>query len=194
MCQAGTLLSSHGPLCPLTHRMTELGCPVHTNTRSILLASVLTFFRLPSPFSPSSAGKEEFVATFKGNEFFCYDLSHNPIQSSTDEITLSFRTLQRNGLMLHTGKSADYVNLSLKSGAVWLVINLGSGAFEALVEPVNGKFNDNTWHDIRVTRNLRQVSGCHPPSWSCRGKWVGQEEGLDFLEGRTINLEFACLG
>uniref|UniRef100_A0A4W6D9P6 Neurexin 2 n=1 Tax=Lates calcarifer TaxID=8187 RepID=A0A4W6D9P6_LATCA len=79
--------------------------------------------------------------------------------SSTDEITLSFRTLQRNGLMLHTGKSADYVNLSLKSGAVWLVINLGSGAFEALVEPVNGKFNDNAWHDVRVTRNLRQHAG-----------------------------------
>ncbi|XP_067380365.1 neurexin 2b isoform X11 [Channa argus] len=107
----------------------------------------------------SQTGKEESVATFKGNEFFCYDLSLTPIQSSTDEITLSFRTLQRNGLMLHTGKSADYVNLSLKSGAVWLVINLGSGAFEALVEPVNGKFNDNTWHDVRVTRNLRQHAG-----------------------------------
>uniref|UniRef100_A0A8C1TIF9 Neurexin 2 n=1 Tax=Cyprinus carpio TaxID=7962 RepID=A0A8C1TIF9_CYPCA len=106
-----------------------------------------------------SSGKEESVATFKGNEFFCYDLSMTPIQSSTDEITLSFRTLQRNGLMLHTGKSADYVNLSLKSGAVWLVINLGSGAFEALVEPVNGKFNDNAWHDVKVTRNLRQHSG-----------------------------------
>lgn len=114
----------------------------------------------PSSVSPRRhPGKEEFVATFKGNEFFCYDLSHNPIQSSTDEITLAFRTLQRNGLMLHTGKSADYVNLSLKSGAVWLVINLGSGAFEALVEPVNGKFNDNAWHDVRVTRNLRQVGG-----------------------------------
>uniref|UniRef100_A0A8C2CHV9 Neurexin 2 n=1 Tax=Cyprinus carpio TaxID=7962 RepID=A0A8C2CHV9_CYPCA len=107
----------------------------------------------------NSQGKEESVATFKGNEFFCYDLSMTPIQSSTDEITLSFRTLQRNGLMLHTGKSADYVNLSLKSGAVWLVINLGSGAFEALVEPVNGKFNDNAWHDVKVTRNLRQHSG-----------------------------------
>ncbi|XP_063043015.1 neurexin-2-like [Engraulis encrasicolus] len=106
----------------------------------------------------NSFGLEESVATFKGNEFFCYDLSLTPIQSSTDEITLSFRTLQRNGLMLHTGKSADYVNLSLKSGAVWLVINLGSGAFEALVEPVNGKFNDNAWHDVRVTRNLRQVT------------------------------------
>uniref|UniRef100_A0A8C1TFW7 Neurexin 2b n=1 Tax=Cyprinus carpio TaxID=7962 RepID=A0A8C1TFW7_CYPCA len=95
----------------------------------------------------------------KHSGFFCYDLSMTPIQSSTDEITLSFRTLQRNGLMLHTGKSADYVNLSLKSGAVWLVINLGSGAFEALVEPVNGKFNDNAWHDVKVTRNLRQHSG-----------------------------------
>ncbi|XP_072887462.1 neurexin-2-like isoform X23 [Hemitrygon akajei] len=103
--------------------------------------------------------KEESVATFKGVEFFCYDLSHNPIQSSSDEITLSFKTLQRNGLILHTGKSADYVNLALKNGAVSLVINLGSGAFEALVEPVNGKFNDNNWHDVRVTRNLRQHSG-----------------------------------
>ncbi|XP_067845082.1 neurexin 1a isoform X9 [Heptranchias perlo] len=103
-------------------------------------------------------GREEYVATFKGSEYFCYDLSQNPIQSSSDEITLSFKTLQRNGLMLHTGKSADYVNLALKDGAVSLVINLGSGAFEALVEPVNGKFNDNAWHDVKVTRNLRQVT------------------------------------
>uniref|UniRef100_A0A4W6C4E9 Neurexin 3b n=1 Tax=Lates calcarifer TaxID=8187 RepID=A0A4W6C4E9_LATCA len=102
--------------------------------------------------------KEENVATFRGSEYFCYDLSQNPIQSSSDEITLSFKTWQRNGLLLHTGKSADYVNLALKDGAVSLVINLGSGAFEAIVEPVNGKFNDNAWHDIKVTRNLRQVT------------------------------------
>uniref|UniRef100_A0AAY5K9F8 Neurexin 1 n=1 Tax=Esox lucius TaxID=8010 RepID=A0AAY5K9F8_ESOLU len=102
--------------------------------------------------------REDYVATFKGSEYFCYDLSPSPIQSSSDEITLSFKTLQRNGLMLHTGKSADYVNLALKNGAVSLVINLGSGAFEALVEPVNGKFNDNAWHDVKVTRNLRQVT------------------------------------
>uniref|UniRef100_A0A3P8YKQ8 Neurexin 3a n=1 Tax=Esox lucius TaxID=8010 RepID=A0A3P8YKQ8_ESOLU len=103
--------------------------------------------------------REENVATFRGSEYFCYDLSQNPIQSSSDEITLSFKTWQRNGLLLHTGKSADYVNLALKDGAVSLVINLGSGAFEAIVEPVNGKFNDNTWHDVKVTRNLRQQSG-----------------------------------
>ncbi|XP_064881938.1 neurexin-3a-like [Oncorhynchus nerka] len=103
--------------------------------------------------------REENVATFRGSEYFCYDLSQNPIQSSSDEITLSFKTWQRNGLILHTGKSADYVNLALKDGAVSLVINLGSGAFEAIVEPVNGKFNDNAWHDVKVTRNLRQQSG-----------------------------------
>lgn len=102
-------------------------------------------------------GQEESVATFKGNEFFSYNLSQSPIQSSMDELTLSFRTLQRNGLLLHTGRSADYVNLSLRNGALGLVINLGSGAFEALVEPTSGKFNDNNWHDVRVTRNHRQV-------------------------------------
>uniref|UniRef100_A0A8C7Y440 Neurexin 3a n=1 Tax=Oryzias sinensis TaxID=183150 RepID=A0A8C7Y440_9TELE len=81
------------------------------------------------------------------------------LQTSSDEITLSFKTWQRNGLILHTGKSADYVNLALKDGAVSLVINLGSGAFEAIVEPQNGKFNDNTWHEVKVTRNLRQLTG-----------------------------------
>uniref|UniRef100_A0A4W6CAS3 Neurexin 3b n=1 Tax=Lates calcarifer TaxID=8187 RepID=A0A4W6CAS3_LATCA len=109
-------------------------------------------------FSLVISAREENVATFRGSEYFCYDLSQNPIQSSSDEITLSFKTWQRNGLLLHTGKSADYVNLALKDGAVSLVINLGSGAFEAIVEPVNGKFNDNAWHDIKVTRNLRQVT------------------------------------
>ncbi|XP_049336127.1 neurexin 3b isoform X5 [Astyanax mexicanus] len=107
----------------------------------------------------SQQAREENIATFRGSEYFCYDLSQNPIQSSSDEITLSFKTWQRNGLLLHTGKSADYVNLALKDGAVSLVINLGSGAFEAIVEPVSGKFNDNAWHDIKVTRNLRQHSG-----------------------------------
>ncbi|KAM9842744.1 neurexin 3a [Aulostomus maculatus] len=102
--------------------------------------------------------REENVATFRGSEYFSYDLSQNPIQSSSDEITLSFKTWQRNGLILHTGKSADYVNLALKDGAVSLVINLGSGAFEAIVEPVTGKFNDNSWHEVKVTRNLRQVT------------------------------------
>lgn len=115
----------------------------------------LTFFF----FSLVISAREENVATFRGSEYFCYDLSQNPIQSSSDEITLSFKTWQRNGLLLHTGKSADYVNLALKDGAVSLVINLGSGAFEAIVEPVGGKFNDNAWHDIKVTRNLRQVIG-----------------------------------
>ncbi|CAL8393784.1 unnamed protein product, partial [Arctogadus glacialis] len=110
------------------------------------------------PNSTLAPAREENIATFRGSEYFCYDLSQNPIQSSSDEITLSFKTWQRNGLLLHTGKSADYVNLALKDGAVSLVINLGSGAFEAIVEPVNGKFNDNSWHDIKVTRNLRQVT------------------------------------
>ena len=133
-------------------------------------SQVLTAF----PFSFSVA-REENVATFRGSEYLCYDLSQNPIQSSSDEITLSFKTWQRNGLILHTGKSADYVNLALKDGAVSLVINLGSGAFEAIVEPVNGKFNDNAWHDVKVTRNLRQVmaEGRECPEAPLR--WLGRK-------------------
>ncbi|XP_036397813.1 neurexin 3a isoform X1 [Megalops cyprinoides] len=122
------------------------------------VSSVPGFSHMMMAEQAKSKAREDNVATFRGSEYFCYDLSQNPIQSSSDEITLSFKTWQRNGLILHTGKSADYVNLALKDGAVSLVINLGSGAFEAIVEPVNGKFNDNSWHDVKVTRNLRQVT------------------------------------
>uniref|UniRef100_A0A8C9VZV1 Neurexin 2 n=1 Tax=Scleropages formosus TaxID=113540 RepID=A0A8C9VZV1_SCLFO len=149
----------NGGLCSIQHGEVHCDCSL-TRYKGKYCNEVIQYIKCPTVIHPLTLQrKEESVATFKGNEFFCYDLSLTPIQSSTDEITLSFRTLQRNGLMLHTGKSADYVNLSLKSGAVWLVINLGSGAFEALVEPVNGKFNDNAWHDVRVTRNLRQHAG-----------------------------------
>ncbi|XP_014748889.1 PREDICTED: neurexin-2-like [Sturnus vulgaris] len=111
--------------------------------------------------SSSPRGRAEYVATFRGSEFFCYDVSRSPVQSSADELALAFRTRQRHGLLLHTGRAADFLNLSLKAGAVWLVINLGAGAFEALVEPVNGKFHDGGWHHVRVTRNLRQnFMGC----------------------------------
>ncbi|XP_053824177.1 neurexin-2-beta isoform X9 [Vidua chalybeata] len=107
----------------------------------------------------AAKGRAEYVATFRGSEFFCYDVSRSPVQSSADELALAFRTRQRHGLLLHTGRAADFLNLSLKAGAVWLVINLGAGAFEALVEPVNGKFHDGGWHHVRVTRNLRQHAG-----------------------------------
>ncbi|KAK2523920.1 hypothetical protein Q9233_009801 [Columba guinea] len=123
--------------------------------RRVLMCAKAGLAGVPFLFFPA---RDENMATFRGSEYLCYDLSQNPIQSSSDEITLSFKTWQRNGLILHTGKSADYVNLALKDGAVSLVINLGSGAFEAIVEPVNGKFNDNAWHDVKVTRNLRQVT------------------------------------
>lgn len=128
------------------------------------------------------------MATFKGNEFFSYNLSQSPIQSSMDEITLSFRTLQRNGLLLHTGRSADYVNLSLRNGALWLVINLGSGAFEALVEPTSGKFNDNDWHDVRVTRNRRQVRR-PAASTPCSAQ---PTESSRFKKVRLSNWEKSC--
>uniref|UniRef100_UPI00358FE553 neurexin-3a-like isoform X2 n=1 Tax=Myxine glutinosa TaxID=7769 RepID=UPI00358FE553 len=111
-----------------------------------------------SNLMPGDEDREESEATFRGSEYFSYDLATSPIQSSSDEISLWFKTLQRNGLILHTGKAADYVNLALKAGAVSLVINLGSGAFEALVEPVAGRFNDDGWHQVKVERNLRQHS------------------------------------
>ncbi|KAF7251853.1 Neurexin-3 [Varanus komodoensis] len=148
-----------------------------------------------------SAARDENVATFRGSEYLCYDLSQNPIQSSSDEITLSFKTWQRNGLILHTGKSADYVNLALKDGAVSLIINLGSGAFEAIVEPVSGKFNDNQWHDVKVTISVDGIlttTGYTQEDYTMLGSddffYVGGSPSTADLPGSPISNNFmGCL-
>lgn len=50
------------------------------------------------------------------------------------------------------------MNLSIKNGGLSLVINLGSGAIEVQVAQLQGKFNDNEWHQVRIRRELNQVS------------------------------------
>lgn len=50
------------------------------------------------------------------------------------------------------------MNLVMKNGAIILVVNLGSGEYEVILKPIDGKFNDNKWHSIRVIRELERVS------------------------------------
>nr|XP_039259128.1 neurexin-3a-like isoform X5 [Styela clava] len=124
----------------------------------------------------SDQAYDEAAATFLGNQWFEYDMRGNGVSSYSDTITLYFKTKQSNGLLLHTGKSADFVNLSIKNGGIKLVVNLGSGAFVVLLKPTVGSFNDDKWHFLEVYRELK------------RPKTNGRREGASVTSPNTSSV------
>ncbi|XP_076324369.1 neurexin 1-like isoform X2 [Tachypleus tridentatus] len=112
--------------------------------------------------------KSPSEATFRGSEFLSYDLrsgGEQSIISSSDEVSIFFKTRQPNGLMFYTNDGEDFMGLLLRDGGVVLVIRLGSGSVERTVRPARVRFDDNQWHKVLVHRKVREItratSFCH---------------------------------
>ncbi|XP_065332966.1 neurexin 1 isoform X3 [Cloeon dipterum] len=100
-------------------------------------------------------------ATFRGKEFLSYDLSKTgaePIVSTQDSISLSFKTRQPNGLLFYTGDGTDYLNLALRDGGVVLTMSLGNGKLEFQIKPHRVRFDDNQWHKVTVHRKVQEIA------------------------------------
>ncbi|KAK3926655.1 Neurexin-3, partial [Frankliniella fusca] len=107
------------------------------------------------------ADKAPPEATFRGTEYLSYDLSRTggePIVSTQDTVSLSFKTRSPNGLLFYTGEGADYLNLALKDGGVILSMNLSNGRVELSVRPNRVRFDDNAWHTVVVHRRVQVIS------------------------------------
>ncbi|XP_076318595.1 neurexin 1-like [Tachypleus tridentatus] len=107
-------------------------------------------------------------ATFRGVEFLSYNfksLGDEPIISSSDSVSLFFKTRQPHGMLFYTGDGDDFLSLSLRGGGIVLTVSLGSGSLERVVRPTKVRFDDNQWHKVLVHRKVREItdstSFCH---------------------------------
>ncbi|XP_029634772.1 neurexin-3 isoform X2 [Octopus sinensis] len=99
-------------------------------------------------------------ATFTGVEYLTYDLSGrgDSFVSSKDKLTMYFKTRHADGLLFYTGDLGEYFNVALIGGGVDLSVNLGSGKYDANINPPNQRFDDNKWHLVEVTRESRELA------------------------------------
>lgn len=148
--------------------------------------------------------------TFKGTEILQYDLRGSggePIVSTSEVISLYFKTKQATGLLFHTGNGDDFLNLSLRGGGLVVTIRLGSGTLERIVRPGKIRFDDNQWHQVVIKRRVREITPstgfCHlsltvDEIYSERGStagsfallsssqiFLGGMEFIPFLRGRN---------
>ncbi|KAL4239021.1 Neurexin-2 [Mactra antiquata] len=104
--------------------------------------------------------RKPLEAMFQGAQFMTYDLTKRgePIYSSNDQLSMYFKTTQSSGLLFFTGDKQDYLTVSFKNGSVHVAVDLGSGAYNHMVNAGGFKLDDGQWHHLMVTRNSRKLS------------------------------------
>ncbi|XP_070562238.1 agrin-like [Ptychodera flava] len=103
---------------------------------------------------------------FEGNSFYTYpnSVDSEQRQQRTNNFEVTFRTSAEDGTVLWNGvsptKSGDYIGIAVTDGKVEFAFNLGSGPVSIMSTE---RVNDNEWHTVLVSRNLRdgtlQVDG-----------------------------------
>ncbi|XP_051876329.1 contactin-associated protein-like 5 isoform X3 [Pristis pectinata] len=103
------------------------------------------------------------VADFDGRSSLLYRFNQKSVSTVKDMISLKFKTLQSDGVMLHgEGQRGDYITLELKKSKLSLEINLG----DTKLRSVNGHtsvtlgslLDDQHWHSITIERYNKQVN------------------------------------
>jgi len=84
----------------------------------------------------------------------------HPILSTSERISLSFKTRKSSGIIFYAGHLSEYVFLYLQSGLIRLAVNLNSGKFDTSITAVGGYFNDNSWHNVSLRLIYSEESVC----------------------------------
>merc|ERR1719278_818868 len=107
-----------------------------------------------------------------------------PIITSQDKISLVFKTRKSSALLYYNGDGPDYILIHLVEGGVSLTINQSSGKLDTAIQPQGQSFNDNTWHQVTLSRETKmeadgqtscqvtmRVDGKYPERWRTVGSF-----------------------
>ena len=65
----------------------------------------------------------------------------------------------QSSLNVFLGNEHDYLIIALKDGGVSLTVQLGTGKLDTEIKPSDIRFDDNSWHHVRVVRKSSEVRG-----------------------------------
>ncbi|XP_074544491.1 contactin-associated protein-like 2 [Halichoeres trimaculatus] len=103
------------------------------------------------------------VISFDGHGIISYRFRSRKMKFLKDVITLKFRTMSGDGVLLHgEGQQGDYISLELRRARLQLSINLGSnqyGSIQGHTSVTSGSLlDDDHWHSVKIERFRRNVN------------------------------------
>nr|KAF6410462.1 hypothetical protein HJG63_009007 [Rousettus aegyptiacus] len=103
------------------------------------------------------------VVDLDGKSSLLYRFDQESLSPIKDIISLKFKTMQSDGILLHRGgQSGDHITLELRRGKLFLLINSGDAnlpSAHALISLTLGSLlDDQHWHSVLVQRLGKQVN------------------------------------
>ena len=95
-----------------------------------------------------------FAASFYGDSYLWLALQD---ASSATELTIHFRTHQREAILFLAAGETDYCLAELRNGRLRVRVNLGSGE-SVLQSPRGLRLDDNVWHSVQLSRKNAQAT------------------------------------
>ncbi|XP_036408299.1 contactin-associated protein 1-like [Megalops cyprinoides] len=147
---------------------------------------------LPLGWNTNSGGKigvrlevygcayDSYVMAYDGDDMMAYMFPQKKSRTLQDHIALNFKTLERDGVLLHSeGLQGDVLTLELKNARLYLHISLGSSTVhevEGLTTlTVGNLLDDQHWHYVTIKRYGREVNltvDSHTESAICNGDFT----------------------
>ncbi|XP_048870641.1 contactin-associated protein 1-like isoform X1 [Brienomyrus brachyistius] len=137
---------------------------------------------------------DSYVMSYDGNDMVAYQFPRQRYRTLKDHIALNFKTLERDGVLLHSeGLQGDVLILELKNARLYLHISLGSSTVhdvEGLTTlTVGNLLDDQHWHYVTIKRYGRQVNltvDSHTESAICNGDFTHLDLDTQVVVGGVI--------
>ncbi|XP_022367319.1 contactin-associated protein-like 4 isoform X6 [Enhydra lutris kenyoni] len=103
------------------------------------------------------------VVDLDGKSSLLYRFDQNSLSPVKDIISLKFKTMQSDGILLHReGQNGDHITLELRRGRLFLLINSGEARLPSAHTLINltlgSLMDDQHWHSMLLQRVGRQVN------------------------------------
>ncbi|XP_035297348.1 contactin-associated protein-like 4 isoform X6 [Cricetulus griseus] len=103
------------------------------------------------------------VIDLDGKSSLLYRFDQNSLSSIRDIISLKFKTMESDGILLHrAGPSGDHITLELRRGKLFLLINSGEARLTSSSTLINltlgSLLDDQHWHSVLIQRLGKQVN------------------------------------
>ncbi|XP_077200637.1 contactin-associated protein-like 4 [Paroedura picta] len=103
------------------------------------------------------------VADFDGKSLLIYRFNPKSTTALKDVISLKFKTIQRDGVLLHReGQNGDHITLALVNGKLSLLINIGDAKMYSADAQINitlgSLLDDQHWHSVLIEHFNNQVN------------------------------------
>ncbi|OCT62732.1 contactin-associated protein 1 [Xenopus laevis] len=103
------------------------------------------------------------VLSFDGDDLFSYKLKGNISRTLNDSISFNFKTLEKDGILMHAeGSQGDYITLELQKARLIFQISLGNSPIHPVdshtVVKLGSLLDDQHWHSVYIERQGRDLN------------------------------------